>query len=78
MNAVLSTNHLSFGNKSFGTAIVKRRIQRWKVNTRPPCMKVDHTGILEILAKNEVRFEELAVNLGESARLLAPDPLCRG
>jgi hypothetical protein len=78
LNAVLSTNHLSFRNQSFGTAIVKRGTQGREGNTRPTCVKIDHAGILEIFAKSEVRFEELTVNPGKSARLLAPDPLCRG
>jgi ABC-type transporter Mla MlaB component len=38
-------------------------------------MSVNHSYIIQVLTKNEVRFEKLSVQLRETAELISPNPL---
>jgi hypothetical protein len=68
-NSALLTDHLSLGNESFSTAVVKRSMQCRQINSSATCMKVDHGWILESFTINEVCFEEFFMDLRKSARV---------
>jgi hypothetical protein len=72
---MFAATHLGFGDGCHGTVIGKGFMQSRKVNTRLTCVPVNDGGILEVLAKDEMRFKQVFVELRKSAWLMPPGPL---
>jgi hypothetical protein len=75
LNSIFAIYHLSLGDEFCGAAILKRSVQSCEVNVRATCVAVNHGYIFQVLTKNEVRFEELSVQLSETAWLISSNPL---
>jgi hypothetical protein len=75
LNAVAAGDRLRLRDRRHRAAIGKGGMQRCEVNTRFPRVRVDHGGILEILAENKVRFKQLSVDRGKNVGLMPSHPL---
>jgi hypothetical protein len=63
LNSIFATDHLSFDNEVCGAPVLKRSVQGYAVNVGAPCMSVNYGFIFQVFTENEVRFEQLSVQL---------------
>jgi hypothetical protein len=55
LNAIIAASRLSFVDAGGRTPIGKSGVQGVEIDARPACVPVDHGGVLQVLAKDEVR-----------------------
>ena len=60
-NARFAANQLGLRDRCGGTAIGKSNTQSGEIDSRVGRMPLNHGGILEVLAKDEVRFKKIFV-----------------
>jgi hypothetical protein len=72
---MFATNHLGFRDGLRGTVIGERGMQSGEVYARLARVPVNHGGILEVFAEDEMRFKQVFVELRKSAWLMPPGPL---
>jgi hypothetical protein len=75
LNAMFAADHFGLGDGCRGTAVGKSSMQTREFDPRPARVPVNHGGILEVLAKDKVRCEEVFLQLREGTRLMATSPL---